>query len=175
MKRVNIEIKASCRDQNKVREVLLRSRSAVFIGEDHQVDTYFKVQCGRLKLREGNIEKALIYYEREDAQGPKKSEVILYKDPAPSLKDILTKALGVRVVVDKQREIYFIDNVKFHLDTVQGLGSFIEIEAIDDNGSIGEVRLLVQCKEYLSLLEITDDQLIAGSYSDLVLKTETDY
>lgn len=170
MKNVNIEIKARCHDQNKVRDVL-RSRSAVFIGKDHQLDTYFKAPHGRLKLREGNIENALIYYERKDDHGPKKSSVILYKDPGPALKDILTNAMGVLVVVDKQRDIYFIENVKFHLDIVEGLGAFVEIEAIDEDGRIGEAKLLEQCRFYLDLFQIEASDLIPSSYSDMLLNT----
>jgi len=167
----NIEIKAMCSelDQHRIREVL-KTRNARFDGEDHQVDTYFKVSRGRLKLREGNIENALIYYDRLAATGPKESKVILYPNPDPSLKNILSKALGVLVVVDKKREIYRIDNLKIHIDTVKGLGSFVEVEAGNDNGAIGKIRRRKQCEEYLSLFEIADDQLIAESYSDLTLK-----
>lgn len=165
---INIEIKARCSDQDRIREIL-KSRNALFSAKDHQVDTYFKVQQGRLKLREGDIEKSLIFYEREDSDGPKRSEVILIKDPALSLKEILSKAIGVLVVVDKLREIYFIDNIKFHIDSVKYLGSFVEIEAIDKDGIIGETKLFEQCRFYLGLFGISDEQLISGSYSDLLL------
>ena len=167
----NIEIKARCSDHNRIREIL-KSNNARFQGQDHQIDTYFKIQAGkRLKLRQGNIENSLIFYEREDVQGPKKSEIILINEPPPSLKDLLSKALGILVVVDKEREIYFIENVKFHIDTVQGLeGSFVEIEAIDKDGTIGEIKLLEQCKYYLSLFGLSKSQLVEGSYSDLLLK-----
>lgn len=138
---INIEIKARCSDHERVRKIL-KSQNAVFIGTDHQVDTYFKVQHGRLKLREGNIENSLIFYAREDIEGPKKSEVILIPNPPPLLKDLLSKALGILVVVDKEREIYFIDNVKFHLDTVEDIGAFVEIEAQDNDGGIGVSKLL---------------------------------
>ncbi len=80
---------------------------------------------------------------------------------------------GVLTVVDKKREIYFIDNVKFHIDTVQDLGTFMEIEAIDDGGDIGKEKLLQQCNEYLKSFEISESDLISVSYSDLLLeKTE---
>lgn len=170
MKRLNVEIKARCEEPEKVRDAL-KGRNALFIGVDHQKDTYFRVRDGRLKLREGNIENALIYYQRENTQGPKKSDVILYQDPAPPLKEILSKGMGVLVVVDKQREIYFIDNVKFHIDTVKDLGSFVEIEAIDEDGSIGETKLLEQCMFYLKLFQIDEADLIPGSYCDLLLKS----
>jgi predicted adenylyl cyclase CyaB len=76
--------------------------------------------------------------------------------------------LGVLVVVDKEREIYFIDNVKFHLDKVKNLGNFVEIEAID-NKNIGKEKLLKQCNEYMKLFSIDKKDLIAESYSDMLL------
>ena len=166
---LNIEIKARCANPQAIRDIL-RSQGADFRGTDHQIDTYFNVAHGRLKLREGNIENALVYYEREDQQGPKQAQVTLYPTTSGSgLKEILTQSLGVLVVVQKQREIYFIDNVKFHLDTVDGLGTFVEIEAIDKDGTVGREKLLAQCHAFLELLQILPNDLVAVSYSDLLL------
>jgi len=64
---LNIEIKAKSNNQDKIRE-LLKSKHADFKGVDHQIDTYFKVNFGRLKLREGNIENNLIHYNRENRE-----------------------------------------------------------------------------------------------------------
>lgn len=170
MKHFNIEIKAKCNDHDKIRSIL-KSLNSNFKGIDHQVDTYFNVNSGRLKLREGNIENFLIFYERENQQGPKLSDVILFKsDPSSSLKRILLKSLGVLTVVDKQREIYFIENVKFHIDTVRNLGTFVEIEAIDSDRTFGKEKLLRQCENYIKLLNISKNDLISVSYSDLLLK-----
>jgi predicted adenylyl cyclase CyaB len=165
----NIEIKASSKNQAGIRKIL-KSKNAEFKGIDHQVDIYFNVKSGRLKLREGNIENHLIHYNRENKSGPKQSDLILYKPTAGSnLKEILIKSLGILVVVKKKREIYFIENVKFHLDDVNGLGTFVEIEAIDSAGSLKKERLLEQCNYYLKLFEIKNEDLVAESYSDLLL------
>ena len=165
---VNIEIKAHCPHPAKAAGIL-SGLHAEHRGTDHQVDTYFRVKEGRLKLREGNIENNLIFYKRADQNGPKKSEVLLFPGSRdPGLKHILDEVLGIMVVVDKQRDIYFIDNVKFHIDKVQGLGSFIEIEAIGEKGQ--ESDLDRQCKHYMEILGITDDQLLSLSYSDLLLE-----
>jgi len=170
MKHLNIEIKAKCNDHEKIRSIL-KSRKADFKGTDHQIDTYFKVNNGRLKLREGNIENFLVFYEREDKEGPKQSNVILFKsDPKSSLKEILQTSLGALVIVDKQREIYFVENVKFHIDTVKNLGTFMEIEAIDSDGSFSKEKLLEQCQNYLDLFGIPKVDLISVSYSDLLLQ-----
>ena len=168
MTHINIEIKARCYNQKKIREIL-KSENAEFKGLDHQIDTYFNVNKGRLKLREGNIENHLIHYNRDNKSGPKQSDVTLLKyDKESSLKDILVNSLGVLVVVDKQRDIYFIDNVKFHLDKVKNLGNFVEIEAID-TGNIGKEELLKQCNKYMKLFNIDKTDLIAESYSDMLL------
>ena len=170
MGHVNIEIKARVKNLNRVREIL-KSKNAEFRGVDHQIDTYFKINSGRLKLREGNIENYLIYYKRENKSGPKQSDVVLLEfDPKSSLKAILLSSMEILVVVDKKREIYFIDNVKFHIDDVDELGTFVEIEAIDKMGDIGRDKLLEQCQFFLDLLGIEKDDLISDSYSDLLLK-----
>jgi len=170
MAHVNIEIKAKYNNQNGIREIL-KSKNADFKCIDHQIDTYFKVNNGRLKLREGKIENHLIHYQRENKEGPKQSDVTLFKsEPKSSLKEILTKALGILVVVDKKREIYFIDNVKFHIDVVEDLGFFVEIEAIDNDGTIGKDKLLEQCQFFLDLFKISQEDLISVSYSDLLLR-----
>ncbi|MBI2626740.1 MAG: class IV adenylate cyclase [Parcubacteria group bacterium] len=170
MSHINIEIKARSKDPNKIRKIL-KEKGSRFIGTDHQIDTYFKVANGRLKLRKGNIENYLIYYQRQDKKGPKQSDVILYKTTSKSLlENILIKALGVFKIVDKKREIYFIKNVKFHIDQVRGLGSFIEIEAIDKTGKIGKEKLLEQCNQYLKLFNVSQSDLISKSYSDLLNK-----
>jgi len=166
---LNIEIKARCDDPDRIRRILVEQH-ADFRGTDHQIDTYFHCRRGRLKLREGNIEHHLIHYDREDKSGPKKSLVTLYRpQPGSNLKQILSQALGVLIVVDKQREIFFIDNIKFHLDAVKKLGSFVEIEAIDTTGDRGEEQLREQCEKYIQLFQISPDDLIDGSYSDMLL------
>jgi len=168
MQHLNIEIKAKVSNISKIRNILL-SKKAKFIGIDKQTDTYFDVKNGRLKLREGNIENNLIFYERSNKKEPKQSDVNLYKSvPKSELKTILSKAVGIKVVVEKEREIYFIENVKFHIDRVKNLGTFVEIEAIDKKGTIGIEKLTEQCNYYLNLFEITENDLLSTSYSDMI-------
>lgn len=165
----NVEIKARCANPEHVRSIL-KGKEADFKGTDHQVDTYFNVREGRLKLREGTIENNLIFYRRANTAGPKPSDInLIPADPSSGLKSLLINALGVKIVVDKRREIYFIGNVKFHIDKVEGLGNFVEIEAIDRDGTIGKEKLHRQCRRYLSLLDIDEKDLVSESYSDLLL------
>jgi predicted adenylyl cyclase CyaB len=168
MKILNIEIKARCHDPDRVRSVL-KTHDARYAGRDHQIDTYYEAPQGRLKLRQGNIENALIAYDRVDQSGPKTSDVLLYKTAdSDGLKAILDKTLKTRIVVDKQRDIYFLDNVKFHVDEVEGLGNFVEIEVIDETGSASKEELRRQCERYITLLGITEDDLLTHSYSDML-------
>lgn len=170
MSHLNFEFKARINNPHLPEKEIL-ALNPVFIGEDKQMDTYFNVTKGRLKLREGNIENALIYYERQNVADAKQSDVLLYQHfPDSSLKDILVKVHGIKVVVSKLRKIYFIDNVKFHFDTVDGLGNFVEVEAIDKNGSIGIEKLKEQCRKYAELLGVKKDDYISHSYSDMILK-----
>ena len=167
---LNVEIKARCEKPDGIRRIL-RERKARCVGVDRQVDTYFRAPRGRLKLREGNIERALIHYDRPDKPAPKDSRVTLFlPPPGTGLKEVLTAAIGVLVVVRKTREIFFLDNVKFHIDAVDGVGRFVEIEAIDQTGEIPRERLLEQCTEYMDLFGITEDDLIDCSYSDILLR-----
>lgn len=165
-----VEIKAHSSRIDEQRS-LLQAKHADFRGRDHQVDHYFKVPEGRLKLRHGNIEHSLIFYQRSNQAGPKDSSVALTRLPdeaaAVSLASTLDRALGTWVKVDKYREIYFIGNVKIHLDEVVGLGQFIEIEAI---GSSVEDRddLLAQCQEFMDYLGVKEEELVENSYSDLL-------
>jgi adenylate cyclase class 2 len=169
MKVINVEIKAICIDLERIRRILLE-KNANFIGLDHQVDTYFCSSSGRLKLREGNIENNLIWYQRPDQAGPKTSHCVLYKTEKDSaLKAILHDAMGVMVVVDKEREIYFIDNIKIHLDQVKGLGTFLEIEAQSEEGDKSEELLNRQCVQLMDEFGIRNEDLVNESYSDLLL------
>jgi len=167
---INYEFKARCNNIETI-ESMLKELNPLFIGVDHQVDTYFNITNGRLKLREGTIENSLIHYHRFNNRGMKKSEVTLYQhEPDKNLKEVLTKALGIKTIVDKERKIYFVDNVKFHFDLVNELGAFVEVEAIDKEGSIGTNKLKEQCHYYIGLFGIKEDQFIAESYSDLLAK-----
>lgn len=167
---INVEIKARCSDASFIHNYLL-SNGADFKGTDEQTDTYFNVPNGRLKLREGNIENNLIFYERTNQAGPKNSHFHLIKvEDAEGLKEVLTKSNGVKVVVKKKREIYFIKNVKFHIDEVPGLGSFVEIEAGNMTADLSQEELKQQCDFYLKEFRVKQEDLIEVSYSDMLLK-----
>jgi adenylate cyclase, class 2 len=172
MSYLNIEVKAKCQDPGFIRKYL-EAHNAAYKGIDHQTDTYFNVRHGRLKLREGNIENNLIFYERNDLPGAKESNFELVSvSESIRLKEVLTKSLGIKVIVEKRREIYFIDNVKFHIDEVAGLGGFTEIEASNLYAAVLKKELKMQCEFYLKEFRIRTEDLISLSYSDMLMLLE---
>ena len=164
----NIEIKAYCRDKDHVRAVL-SSHGAQFVGTDLQEDWYFNVPQGRLKLRIGTIENNLIFYNRPDEAGPRQSDFQLVKvEDKESLKALLTSALGLWKLVKKSREIYYIGNVKFHIDILEGIGEFVEIEAGNILAEKSIEELQEACNYYLREFKIEPEDLLQGSYSDMI-------
>lgn len=164
----NVEIKARVRDLKSVRErAEALSDSPLVVLE--QVDTFFNVPDGRLKLRvfpDGKGE--LIAYRRPDAVGPKTSEYFVYRTPHPEgLADLLTRALGVRGVVRKRRLLYLAGPTRIHLDEVEGLGAFLELEVVlaegqpEDEGEAIARRLLAE-------LGVRDEDRVAAAYIDLL-------
>lgn len=160
MKKLNVEFKARVPSVEPHRALLLTLAPRA-VGADHQRDTYFEVPNGRLKLREGSIENSLIFYERSDSPGVRESRVELaVLAPGSDVGAVLSRALTVVVCVQKVREIYFVGETKIHLDRVEGLGEFLEVEAPDANEA-GRFR------EFFGIL---DSQIEGLSYADLVRK-----
>ena len=165
MKRVNFEFKARLKDETVLRAALKRLH-ARYVGQDHQIDTYFKASHGRLKLREGKIENALIFYNRSDAARARRAKVdMALLARRNGVKAVLMKAFDVRVVVDKHREIYFVGNVKIHLDRVRGLGKFVEVEALARDGNLAQARR--QALKFQKLFAIKHSDIVGESYADL--------
>ena len=165
----NVEIKARCADLASAKKIAL-GLGAQFAGELQQTDTYFNVARGRLKLREINgRESQLIYYERPDESAARLSNYHIFPVTNPELlKAMLNGALGIWRVIEKQRELYWFENVRIHLDHVEGLGDFIEFEGIlesaDQTREVqGKVAKLQQN------FHISSSDLIGLSYSDLVV------
>ena len=166
---LDIEIKARCENQDKIRKIL-KQKGAKRLGSFKMEDIYFNVNSGRLKTRVGDLDDILIQYNRENKRSPKRSDFLVSViDKKSNVIPSLKKALGVKAIVKKQREIYILKNIRFHIDNVVGLGKFIEIEVRGERES-QLIKLREQISEYLKLFNIKPVDLIAGSYSDLLLK-----
>ncbi len=165
----NIEIKARDRDPARTLELAL-GLGAADEGELQQRDTYFERVRGRLKLREQEPgEDELIEYRRADDAGARASSYRRVRVAAAAeLREALDAALGTLVVVTKRRRLLLRDNVRIHLDEVDGVGSFIELEAVAGPESDLAAEQ-AQVAELLEQLEIGDDAVVGESYSDLLL------
>jgi adenylate cyclase class 2 len=162
-----VELKARYEDLGKARALL---SGAERVGTFRQVDTYFSLGDRRLKLRalEGKREGQLVYYERPDAGGVKESLVLLADLPdAAAVLEILRRTFPVMAEVRKTREIYRLEGVQVHLDTVERLGRFIEFEKVvadDAERAAGRQQL----DSLAAYFQIDPDDLMASSYSDLL-------
>jgi adenylate cyclase class IV len=165
----NFELKARCRDLALARD-RARAIATRWLGADQQVDTYFRTATGRLKLRESSSSGAqLIPYLRPDAPQARRSDyvVIPLSDPLRT-KQLLSSLLGVHRVVRKLREIALFENVRIHLDRVDGLGDFIELEAVWDGDPAGEAAQRQKVAFLRERLAILDGDLVAASYEGLL-------
>jgi len=167
----NIEIKAQCKNP-EITETKIKTLTDNIIGLDLQSDTYFKTKNGRFKLRESTIDgNYLIPYLRPNNLESKRSDYdkIPVQD-AQKVKSLFENILGIQCVVRKKRKIYLYENVRIHLDEVDQLGSFIELEAVF-NGRHEEEKVQRKKIEFLmNELSIGKESLVAESYENLMQK-----
>jgi homotetrameric cytidine deaminase len=167
---VNVEIKARDPDPEAT-AARCRALGAADEGLLEQRDTYFAGRRGRLKLREEAGSGAeLIAYRRPDATKPAESAFIRagMADPR-TLAEALDAALGTTVVVVKRRRLFVWEHVRIHLDDVEGLGTFIELEALVGPGLNDREGAERKLDRLLAELQISEDALVAAGYSDLLL------
>jgi predicted adenylyl cyclase CyaB len=169
----NIEIKARAKDLRASEAVARKLTGRSAHARLRQIDTYFRAPVGRLKLREvsGTEKKSeLVFYRRENAAGPKRSDYCIAPViDAGAMKALLTRVFGVLTVVKKKRTAYLYKNVRIHLDKVDGLGNFIEFEAVMKKGaSEAEGKKLVA--KLMNMFSLAPRDLVGGSYSDLLLR-----
>ncbi len=164
----NVEVKARVTDFEGLRR-RAEGMSDTPVEILDQRDVFFVVPRGRLKLRiHARDDCELIYYDRSDAAGAKVSEydIVRSSDPETFLK-VLSAALDVRGVVAKRRFLYRIGRTRVHLDDVEGLGTFVELEVVLDEGepSVGGRRI---AEELLVGLGVESAARVCGAYIDLL-------
>jgi predicted adenylyl cyclase CyaB len=173
----NLEIKCSYPDQECAERVAVGQVHARRAGQLVQTDTYFRIHPGRLKLRE--IEEAgergfeLIAYRRPNRRSPRTSSYQILPVPdGPKALQFFTDSLGIKVQVHKVRKLFLKENLRIHVDTVRGLGKFLEMELIV-SAEYSPRRCEQQMRELLKLFDIQRTALLASSYSDLLLRRQT--
>lgn len=169
-------MKARVADLSEVeaRARLVATEGPVDIAQD---DTFFACSRGRLKVREFTDGRGeLIHYLRDDESGPKISDYLISPISSPEvLRESLSRAFGVIGRVRKHRRLYLVDRTRIHLDAVDGLGHFVELEVVLSDGESLEAGTSV-ARSIMAILGIAQDQLVEGAYMDmqqLVLTTRS--
>ncbi len=164
----NIEIKAYARDFEEIRrraEALSDQPMEVL----YQEDIFFNTPQGRLKLRVLSANNGqLIYYTRPNQEGPKRSDYQIYLTSDPeNLKRVLELAYGRRGIVRKRRYLYLVGQTRVHLDDVEGLGQFMELEVVLREGQ-SDAEGQAVAEELMASLGVEKNDLIEGAYMDLL-------
>lgn len=169
----NVEIKANIPDV-----AVFKQKAAKLSGTEgtvlEQEDTFFKCNNGRLKLRiQKGIPSELIYYNRPDQQGPKLSDFnkAIISQPE-DLKVVLSQSLGVRGTVKKTRYLYMVGQTRVHVDQVDGLGDFMELEVMLEDGQSAEEGQAI-AQDLMQKLGVSDEDLLTCAYMDLLLNEKS--
>ena len=165
----NIEIKARAQhfDQLSERAAELSPEAPLIF---RQQDFFYDVPRGRLKLRQfdDGTPAELIFYQRDDRDGPKASYYTRSPVTNPeAMHSLLTTALTTRGIVTKERHVYTIGRTRIHLDRVDGLGDFVELEVLlaqDDEEEDGHA----EAHEMFAKLGVPESDLVAVAYVDLL-------
>lgn len=167
----NIELKVKVSGFNKIIKSL-KAQGAEYLGALKQKDVYFDCNIGRLKIREINNKNfELIFYQRPDKLSSKLSEysvVSLKKEQSRLLKNILSKSNRIKTIVIKNRKLWLFKHTRIHLDYVNKVGKFLEIETV--LGKITKNEGAVEYQEVYDLLQLSKYEKISKSYSDLMMK-----
>jgi adenylate cyclase, class 2 len=165
----NIEIKVHCPDLDVVRR-RARVLGASYEWTHRDTDTYFRVQYGRLKLREthGSPTGTLITYQRPDETESRISRYQLVTiNEVDALRRMLAETLGILTTVVKTRELFMYENTRIHLDTVEGLGTFVELETVIRDQTEADAR--AEHSHVLFALGLEEFEVVPISYSDLMI------
>lgn len=138
-----------------------------------QEDTFFNSPDGRLKLRVLQAGPAqLIHYVRPDRQGPKRSNYHVFETNDPeNLKAVLSRAFGIRGVIRKERLLYIVGQTRVHLDRVEGLGHFVELEVVLGSGQSDEEGQAI-ARDLMARLDIHEEDLLERAYIDMLQQRE---
>lgn len=163
----NIEIKVRCDDLDAV-EARLAEQGCPLVTHMRQVDTYFTTPTGRLKLREiDGATTEIIGYQRTDLPAARTSNYELARvADGQALRAVLAAVLPVHVVVAKMRDLYRLEDTRIHLDDVDGLGTFVELEtAVYGSEHLAAER---QCARLFATLALDPEDVVGPSYADLM-------
>jgi predicted adenylyl cyclase CyaB len=166
----NVEIKARIASVDSLVPLAARlaEQGPIEISQD---DTFFTCPNGRLKLRVfSQGEGELIFYQRSDTPGPKESSYIVMSTSSPeALNAVLSSAYGQIGHVRKRRILFLVGRTRIHLDRVEGLGDFLELEVVLQPDEASEAGAAV-ANALLEKLGVSSEQLVKEAYVDLLAK-----
>src|SRR2546426_5997410 len=164
----NVEIKARVSNVEAIRQkaAAVADKGPIEITQD---DTFFRCESGRLKLRAfSSDEGELIFYRRADQPGPKESFYLRSPTSAPdTLRESLSLAYGQVGRVQKHRTLFLVGRTRIHLDNVKGLGHFLELEVVLNEGELAEAGIR-EAQSLMVRFGIESSQLVEGAYIDLL-------
>jgi predicted adenylyl cyclase CyaB len=162
----NLELKIRLQDKTSTLGII-KEIDAEFRGELNQVDVYYKYRNGLLKLRLENGSQTLIKYLRNEKSGDRWSDYQLIKLEKNDAREYLDDILEEETVVEKKRLLYLYDNTRIHIDTVKGLGTFLELETLVIKG---KEDATARFERIIDLLSLDAKNEIRKSYRDLILE-----
>ncbi len=163
----NIELKVKV----EINKVLadLKKLNSLSLGELSQTDTYFLLGNKRLKIREEKNKSEIIYYIRDNIAGSKQSKYFRFyinRLILPLVKLFLDVFLGKKKIVKKHRNLHYHAHTRIHLDRVEKLGEYLELETVIDSHH-DQDYFIDEHRRIVSALKLSDYVLIPNSYSDL--------
>ncbi|MFH0801277.1 MAG: class IV adenylate cyclase [bacterium] len=165
----NVEIKAKVLDPERLRTEAARI-STVPGRIINQEDVFFRSGSGRLKLRIFSDDSGeLIYYERPDTKGIKQSNYQIHITARPrELRRVLADAIGETVTVKKKRQLFMAGQTRIHIDEVEGLGTYMELEVVLEPGQTFEEGSRI-ADDLMRKLGVKESELVPCAYCDLIM------
>ena len=163
---VNLELKIKLKSFNIVKKIL-KEINAEFVKTLNQKDVYYKNHGGLLKLRIENSEQSIIKYLRDEKGIDRFSAYEVLHFAGGNAENFFSKVFKVETVVQKKRQLFMYYNTRIHLDTVEGLGNFLELETLVLNGKADAKK---RYNEIIKLLKLDKYDSIRKSYRNLMIE-----
>ena len=164
----NLELKIKIESHQKIREKLAEI-DADNIGMLYQKDIYYNVREGLLKLRIENGKEILIFYRRDEKGSNRWSNFDVLKFEKNGGEQFFNRIFTIETVVQKRRELFIYDNTRIHLDEVETLGSYLELETLVLKD---KEEAKMRFENIIKILELNTSEQIRKSYRDLLMKSK---
>lgn len=164
---LNLELKIKVSSHDEMNKKISKNRGK-FIKILNQKDTYYKFDKGLLKLREQNGEYELVKYNRNEKEGERWSDYSLLYLKGENVEEYLNDLFTIETIVEKERRLYIYKNTRIHLDSVNELGEFLELETVVDKTSKEEA--IEEFEKVVEFLDLNTENQIRKSYRDLMLE-----